>query len=233
MKFDIFIIIIVNVGLFFVFSKIDALELLYEYSKQHEDFELDEVLVIFISLSFSLAIFALRRLRESKILVAEITELAVRDSLTKLFNRRYFNRELEIEVNKAQRSNNHFSVIMMDLDYFKAINDTYGHNVGDKVLYQVSQLYTQSCRETDLVARWGGEEFIILCYSTQLEGAVELGNKILETVSNFNFNVVEHITVSIGVTTFAKNDSAETIIKRADKYLYIAKDEGRNILRHS
>ena len=159
---------------------------------------------------------------------------AMRDGLTKLYNYRYFIQELERETNRALRFNTAFSVLMIDIDFFKKYNDTYGHMEGDKILRTMADLFTQNTRSTDTVARYGGEEFVIILPGLQKDRAKQFAEKLRKLIEDhdfFNEDIQKHnnLTISIGVATFP-DDSKQPgqLLKLADKALYRAKNEGRN-----
>ena len=148
------------------------------------------------------------------------------DSLTKLLNRHSF---IDIYNNLSQNPENFpMAIMILDVDNFKKINDTYGHNVGDVVLKNLAQLLKQNVRGTDVVARWGGEEFIILTPKTDLKGAISLAEKIRQAIEKYNFPEVKHVTVSIGVAEVLPYEDLVNVIKKADKALYEAKKKGKN-----
>jgi len=120
---------------------------------------------------------------------------------------------------------------MLDVDFFKTVNDSFGHAVGDQILIKLADLISASIRTTDLIGRWGGEEFLILCPETDLNGAVKLAESIRQNISQCNFGITQPVTVSIGVTEYKKTQSLEKFIKSADNALYQAKEAGRNTVR--
>jgi two-component system, cell cycle response regulator len=150
------------------------------------------------------------------------------DGLTKTFNKSYFNMYLAQEVNRAQRYKHHLSLIISDIDHFKKINDTYGHLVGDTVLQAVAQLIMQQCRRCDLVARFGGEEFVILLPETPLEGGKIAAEKIRQAIASHPFEQVQHLTSSFGVASLTQNIDGRDLLHQADSALYSAKQNGRN-----
>ena len=152
------------------------------------------------------------------------------DNLTKLFNRQKFNEILARELNRNTRYNHDFIVAMFDIDLFKTINDSYGHDVGDVVLINLSQTVKNALRETDTLARWGGEEFMILLPETTLKDGMKIIEKLRKLVfkSDLSNEFKESITCSFGVTKYQKNDTFDTILKRVDVALYKAKNNGRN-----
>jgi len=160
--------------------------------------------------------------------IKKLQKLAQKDFLTGIYNRRYINDLLEIELKEAKRYDKDLSVAIIDIDYFKHINDKYGHNTGDYVLKKFTQLIEQNIRETDLFGRWGGEEFIIIFTNTTLEVAYEKCLKLKNIVQNYNFAIVKSLTCSIGVANFSQNDKVFDLVEKADKALYRAKQTGRN-----
>ena len=120
------------------------------------------------------------------------------------------------------------SVILMDLDHFKLVNDTYGHQVGDQVLVAVANLLRQGSREIDVVGRWGGEEFLLICRDTDLTGATILAEKLCRLISDHTFTTVGKKTGSFGVACLRSTEDTDTLIARADSALYRAKHSGRN-----
>jgi diguanylate cyclase (GGDEF)-like protein len=150
------------------------------------------------------------------------------DPLTKVYNRRRFLELLERGMKNALHRNIDLSVIFFDIDHFKKINDTYGHNTGDEVLKGLSSLVSAAIRHSDIFARWGGEEFLLLLESTSLENAARAAEKIRKTIMEHEFPDVKQVTCSFGVTSFHPADTGESFINRADTALYRAKESGRN-----
>jgi len=172
----------------------------------------------------------LQDISERKKLAEELGRLATTDALTGLYNRHRFNELLEQEVARARRYHTPLSLIMFDLDYFKNVNDTYGHAVGDQVLQGVAEVIRKNVRGTDWVGRWGGEEFMVLCPEATEKDAIVTAEKLRGLVESHTFETVETITISCGVTRFKAPDSVDTFVSRADDGLYRAKDKGRNIV---
>ena len=160
---------------------------------------------------------------------AQLRLQARRDALTGLDNRLAVNERLHDEFLRMKRSSRPYAVLLMDVDYFKRINDTYGHAVGDEVLISVAQLLRASLRESDFVARFGGEEFIALLLETDPNHAVQVAEKIRSVIGAAKFPSVEHVTISIGVSMAVPEDADEDDAGRdADHHLYEAKRGGRN-----
>lgn len=158
----------------------------------------------------------------------QLEVLSVTDHLTGVYNRQYLDQILDAEVEKVMRYDARFSIIMMDLDNFKAVNDEHGHLVGDEVLVTCSRLIQSQIRKSDIFGRWGGEEFIVICTGTTLHQACLLSEKIRMAVDEGAFP--EHIrqTVSLGVAQYNKGEPVKDCVDRADRHLYKAKQSGKN-----
>lgn len=160
-------------------------------------------------------------------------KLATTDGLTELFNHRYFQEQLRRQLEHSKRYNTSFSLIIIDIDFFKKFNDNFGHQSGDAVLKQVAQTLKRNVRATDIVCRYGGEEMSIILPNTEEEEAYSTAQKICERVAQHKFKLANgketNVTISLGISTFPKDgDSAEDLISTADKRLYDAKNNGRN-----
>lgn len=170
---------------------------------------------------------------ESHLLLMDINKklksVAYFDYLTGIYNRRYFFETSKHIISSSKRDNQSLSMLMLDIDDFKKINDTYGHAIGDKVLQELSKSIKLIIRESDIFARFGGEEFILLLPNTNTTNAVKLGNKIKDAIYNVVVEDDIKFTVSIGVSTFDFTiDTIDNVIDKADKNLYIAKTSGKN-----
>ncbi len=150
------------------------------------------------------------------------------DKLTGLLNRNRLNDVLITEMARFDRFNNSFSIIMLDIDHFKKVNDNYGHQVGDEVLIQISNIFKSNSRITDGVYRWGGEEFIIVASGLELHQAMVFADKLRTLVDNFVFPGIGHLTISCGVAECQHGKTSEQLLSRADIALYQAKHSGRN-----
>lgn len=157
-----------------------------------------------------------------------LASLAMHDSLTQISNRHMFSELYEKELAMLRRYNGKLSLVMMDLDHFKRINDTYGHNIGDAILKEFSEVVLRSVREADLFARWGGEEFVLLLRETMCDQAYIVCEKIRQSVEKHRFAEGIQVTCSIGMTEINANDTLQSGIGRADDALYEAKRSGRN-----
>ncbi|RXK01647.1 diguanylate cyclase [Arcobacter sp. CECT 8989] len=162
----------------------------------------------------------------------ELKKLATTDKLTNLYNRRKIEELLEFEINRSERFNHNFGLAIVDIDKFKEVNDTYGHQVGDKVLKELANILNTNRRKTDFVGRYGGEEFVIICPESDVQGVIKLMETFKEKICNYKFSKVENKTASFGVTMSQRGDTIESILKRADDALYQAKDNGRNKIEY-
>jgi two-component system, cell cycle response regulator len=167
--------------------------------------------------------------------VARLEELATTDGLTGCFNKRHFQDELRLRLQSAQRFGRKLSLVIADIDHFKAVNDTYGHHVGDVVIRELGAVLKRLKRETDLVARFGGEEFCVLCEETGSDGAIQLAERVRAELGNTSFDAGSRplkVTCSLGVATYPDHGTdKEALFAAADKALYSAKHAGRNQVR--
>jgi diguanylate cyclase (GGDEF)-like protein/PAS domain S-box-containing protein len=161
-------------------------------------------------------------------MLKELETLATVDSLTGIANRYMTNQALNDEIARAKRYDDSFALLMLDIDYFKEINDTYGHDIGDIVLQELSSVVASSIRESDIFGRWGGEEFLLIAPKITREDAIKLAEKLRHTVDIHNFSDVKNVTVSIGVTLYSKDYDKEMLLKKVDDALYKSKNSGRN-----
>lgn len=158
---------------------------------------------------------------------------SIRDPLTKLFNRRFLDESIEIEIRKSQRSHHPISIILLDADHFKGFNDTYGHDAGDTVLIEIAKVIKSSLRQEDLPCRYGGEEFAIALVGMEIKKAVEKAEEIRKSIEALEIKFGEQnlpkVTVSCGVATIPYHAKDQfSCVKEADKALYRAKEQGRN-----
>ncbi|MDX2494524.1 MAG: diguanylate cyclase [Desulfuromusa sp.] len=158
----------------------------------------------------------------------QVEQLAVTDSLTETYNRRKFDETIIHEHQRAENGKIPFSLIMLDIDHFKRVNDKFGHSTGDQVLKHLSRLIRGLVRQGDLLIRWGGEEFLILLPSTLISEAGPFAERIRLDVEQEQFAEAGSITISLGVAQLRDGDSTDTLLKRVDNALYQAKQEGRN-----
>ena len=163
-----------------------------------------------------------------KILISELDQLARTDELTGAWNRRRFEETVETEMDRLRRYGQRLSLMILDVDHFKKINDLYGHSIGDQVLIDLSNTIRSSLRVSDSLTRWGGEEFIILCPNTTAETVSKLAERLRKEVSSIEFQKVGNITLSFGVAECGAEETWEQWLHRADEALYLAKSGGRD-----
>lgn len=188
---------------------------------------------LFVWLTIALSLQTAADLRRINLLEAE----NITDPLTKVYNRRYLDRRLDEEVARSKRYALSLSVLMLDIDHFKRVNDTYGHQAGDVTLSSVSSLLKSSLRDLDVVARYGGEEFLIICTNTNIHGAALVAERTRKLIESHSIEITDgsdvkqtiRITISIGVAELnASINNKENLVKAADQALYQAKENGRN-----
>lgn len=163
--------------------------------------------------------------------IQKLKELAFKDQLTKLHNREYFYQHARIEAKRAERENEAIYILMFDIDKFKHVNDTYGHSMGDQVLKKIALDLKELSRPYDIIARWGGEEFIALLPHSSAYIAKLFAERVRETVQETNFKhkqAIFHCTISCGISEYRTEDSLNDQIEKADLALYEAKNTGRN-----
>ncbi|MCX6074320.1 MAG: diguanylate cyclase [Campylobacterales bacterium] len=165
---------------------------------------------------------------QETLLHQEIERIATIDNLTGIYNRHKFEELFVLETERSRRFTLPLSMIMIDIDHFKVVNDTYGHDIGDEVLKYLAKIVHNNIRKLDIFARWGGEEFLVLSPGIDLEDARTLAEKLRLAVEEATFPTIKKITISLGVSTFKKDDTFLELFKRADKGLYYAKEQGRN-----
>lgn len=158
----------------------------------------------------------------------ELEKMASIDNLTKIYNRRMLDHFLQVEIEIANRHKEELSLIMIDIDYFKNVNDTYGHYIGDLLLVELSRLISKNLRISDIFGRYGGEEFLIICNKTTKENAFILAEKLRVLIENHQFEEVGEKTISIGISSLEENDNKDSLFKKADIALYEAKNSGKN-----
>lgn len=183
-----------------------------------------KVLVGFLFIS----LLVLYRYFELKKYTAKLLYLSETDMLTQLFNRMKIEKELINQVQRAQRTNQALSILLLDVDNFKNINDTFGHPVGDKVLKEMARIIKESIRGYDKVGRWGGEEFLVVCPACHQDEAIQVAKRIQSGLKEAIYGTNQVYTVSIGIAILKENSTAYTLISQADEALYQAKEKGRN-----
>ncbi|XOV78669.1 MAG: diguanylate cyclase [Aestuariibacter sp.] len=177
----------------------------------------------------------IRDVSERSKLLEELTTAATIDHLTGLANKRLFEQEMQHQMTLNHRYKRGLALIVIDLDYFKLVNDSYGHSTGDEVLMRVASILKKEIRESDLAARWGGEEFALLLSETDIQGAVNLAEQLRQAIAAQKFNANKQsfsVTASFGVVSSTGGDeSSQCLFDRADALLYEAKNAGRNCIK--
>lgn len=159
---------------------------------------------------------------------AQVEELSTRDALTGAYNRGFMDQSLEGEINRIERHGGALTTIMLDVDYFKPVNDRYGHKVGDQVLQGLTRLIQDELRTSDYLGRFGGEEFLLVLPETGMAGAQQLAERIRQRAAAESFPKVGTVTLSLGVAELQAGEDPDDLLRRADQALYTAKETGRN-----
>jgi diguanylate cyclase (GGDEF)-like protein len=154
--------------------------------------------------------------------------LSRHDSLTGLYNRHHMMKCCEDEIARMHRNGSHACLVIFDIDHFKKVNDEFGHSLGDQALVQISTLVTEMIRDIDVVARWGGEEFLLLCPETTLEEVHRVVDRLIQAIQHLHVEQIGHLTCSFGIAEYRNNDTLSSWFERADQALYRAKELGRN-----
>lgn len=163
---------------------------------------------------------------------SKLQKLAITDSLTGLNNRRHLQEKLASSIAESTRLAQPLSFLLLDLDHFKKINDTYGHLMGDQILQKLGEILRVETREEDIAARYGGEEFALILPNTELSVALEIAEKIRMRIENTDWNIPK-VTISIGATMLDAGDTVRTLQSRADQALYSSKGHGRNLVSYN
>jgi len=163
----------------------------------------------------------------------DLQKLSTTDTLTQLPNRLKLDQYFSLQFKHCQRYHTPLTIMLLDLDHFKQVNDTHGHQVGDEVLIELAQRLSNNIRETALVGRWGGEEFLILCPELNQDHALTLAEKLRQLIEIQPFNIVGTQTASFGVATLKTHATEDSLLEAADKALYEAKKQGRNRIIHA
>ena len=163
-----------------------------------------------------------------KVTTQELEHLSTHDALTGIYNRAEYLKRVCLKIKGAKRYDEAFGLMLIDIDYFKLINDNYGHGAGDKVLKKLADTLTKNIREDDLVARWGGEEFVIIVNYATLDILEKLAKKLQAKIAEVDFFPISRVTASFGLSVYIDGDTEETLFKRVDNALYTAKNNGRN-----
>lgn len=189
----------------------------------------DWTLILKIIIGFLLiALVIIYRYYELNKYTQKLLYLSQTDILTKIYNRTKIDQELHAQIERAKRSKQNFSILLCDIDFFKMVNDTFGHPMGDAILAQIADIAKQSLRTYDIIGRWGGEEFLVLCPESTKEEAFLVAKRISENIKKAHFPTHKTHTISIGVAMMTNEDTPHTLVSKADIALYRAKNEGRD-----
>jgi diguanylate cyclase (GGDEF)-like protein/PAS domain S-box-containing protein len=161
-------------------------------------------------------------------MTTSLEKKATIDSLTGIYNRMKFEEIMDEEIERISVNGKDLSILLLDIDYFKAINDTYGHQAGDTVLKELSSLISENIKTSDILARWGGEEFVIILPGTNVDGAFQFAEKLRKIIKHNHFTDIGKMTASFGVGQLGEYETKSTLFEKVDKALYIAKNNGRN-----
>jgi diguanylate cyclase (GGDEF)-like protein len=207
-------------------EKMHRIVLLEDKNNQQRIFEISVTSFTYETFHY---VVSFNDITELKQYTYELQYKATHDNLTKLFNRQKFNDDLKHEILRVQRYGHTLSLFMFDIDDFKSVNDTYGHDVGDYVLIKISEIILDTIRKTDITARWGGEEFMVLLPETNIGGCMKIAQNVRKNVEEFHFEGIDRsITISIGAIEYNEQSDRDTLIKNVDIALYEAKHNGKN-----
>jgi diguanylate cyclase (GGDEF)-like protein len=209
---------------YFILHAFNLTEAFFTFTRKYESLQLDELTISVLIVIFYLSIFATRRWIES----VQRLRQANTDSLTGLFNRRKGWEVLEFDIDMARRYHRPLSLIMFDLDHFKEINDLHGHVVGDRLLKLISRTVLDQIRATDILMRWGGEEFIIVSVETDQAEARLVAERLRVAIEGCSLQKTIHVTGSFGIAQLQENDTFDSFLRRVDDKVYEAKSLGRN-----
>jgi len=226
---------------------LDAFDRLYRFSRTVDSYDFDEIAVFLPSfLAIGFVLYSYRRIQklesemikrrevEKRLLKSEeiYKKLSITDDLTQLYNSRYFYKKLKEEINRLIRYKHPLSLLLIDIDDFKKINDRYGHLKGDKVLKMVGTIIQDCLRRTDSAYRYGGEEFTVILPGTGIEAAMNVAERIRKRFETQDFSLITNetlnISVSLGASQFKPEEEMEVFVKRTDDALYVAKQKGKN-----
>ncbi|HEY5672139.1 MAG TPA: GGDEF domain-containing protein [Malonomonas sp.] len=204
-------------------------------STQPENMHLPELPACPVGESDCAALTQIQNLRRS---LEELSQLVRTDPLTGIANYRFFVMALEQEIERTQRNGQPTSLIMLDIDFFKKVNDDWGHEIGNQALIHVSQQILETVRKLDITCRYGGEEFAVILPNTELAASIPVANRIRQQIADSPLQVGDKplvLTASLGIDTFLPGQSCtpEELVQRADHYLYQAKQQGRNQVCHA
>ena len=219
----------ISLVIYALFAAIGLPYIVFGFDQPHGNFTV-QLMLVSIVLIAALYFFSSyqHRFQIAQLTVDQLARLANTDTLTQLANRRRMGEAIASELVRFARYGNAFSVIMVDIDHFKSVNDRFGHGVGDQVLVALAARSQEVLRDADTLGRWGGEEFVVILPETRFEQALRKADELCAHVAALPLMGEHAITISCGVTCVAMGDNAATLLNRADKALYAAKNGGRN-----
>lgn len=221
---DGFLLVVAIVVTGWLIHTYEAGEVLYEFTQQHEGLELDEIILILLASYFYLSLYTIRRYYELRRMVFK----AHTDALVGIRNRGRGSELIRRELERLQKSGGESVLVMFDVDNFKKINDTHGHENGDVVLREIAATVSGEIREIDEFIRWGGEEFLVLCPSTSLLSGMELAERLRQAIARLRFDFLTKVTASFGVSPLIAGQSLREQIHRVDENLYASKRQGKD-----
>ncbi len=235
------------INAFLIFYYIGIIAIGYNYpelisSRDNEFLRSVDISVAVVSVSIVISIIAsatfkgykvehrktVSLMKELELQNERLTELSILDQLSGVYNRRHFNKVLQTEINHYKTYKQRFHIMMIDLDDFKQVNDTFGHLFGDEVLRKVAKQIQKATRDYDVIARYGGEEFCVIVSHLNPEDSIIIAERIRYHVESLSLRNDIKMTVSIGVAGYVEEDTAESVLSRADEYMYQAKARGKN-----
>lgn len=221
---DTFMLVITIIITTIILIKFDISKTIYTFIRNNEELVLDEIIIVLAISSIYMFFFMLKRFFELK----ELVEDANTDPLIGILNRRKGSKYIAEEIAHINITNYKSSLIMYDVDDFKNINDSYGHDIGDYVLKEISNVIEEETRVNDISIRWGGEEFIVICPNTSLDDATKLAERFRVSIESHDFKNKIKITASFGVIELHENEDFRKQIIRVDNNLYTSKKNGKN-----
>jgi len=227
LAFEIIVLLVINIGFYFLFSSIDLFEKIYQFSRQYEVYELDEIVPLLFTISLTLIWFASRRGSETRELNRLFNELLVVDNLTGLYNREYFLNILANEIERSYRSGTGLTLIVMKVDDLVQPVEEQEDVTARQVVLELAKIAESCCRDIDMITRWGYDELLILCRDTRVEGAEVICKKVLESFRTFQFPEMGEITVRVGIASSTGVRSSTDLINRAQKNLGLMPSKNR------
>ncbi|MEW6991205.1 GGDEF domain-containing protein [Colwelliaceae bacterium 6441] len=230
---DLCVLAFVNFLLLILFTQLDILETLYLFSREHEEYELDEVFSLGITISISLLIFSYRRIKELGQMALTLEEMALVDSLSGLPNRRAGQISLISWCELARKNNEAFAVFQIDLDKFKQVNDMYSQIVGDEVLLDVAHRIQKVIPPSGQLFRWLDDNFLVVARLKDIHHPQEFAHQLQNSISGQIFSLTLNLTCSIGYTLWEPSQTVDTLLHNAEDALNMAKSKGQNHIQMS